>query len=65
MYVTLFQHPQIIHCVLCLFLVLYFCLDAGADEGFDFWIIALIPGGLLVIIVIPIICSVIFSRKML
>ena len=65
MYVTLFQHSQIIDCVLSLFIVLYFCLDADADEGFDFWIITLIVGSLLIIFVIPIICWVILPRMML
>ena len=61
MYVILFQHSQIIYFVLCLFIVTE---PTIVDEGFDFWMIGLIVGGLLIIIVIPIICWAIFFRKM-
>ena len=61
MYVILFQHSQIIYFVLCLFIVTE---PTIVDEGFDFWMIGLIVGVLLIIIVIPIICWAIFFRKM-
>ena len=62
MYVILFQHSQIIYFVLCLFIVTE---PTIVDEGFDFWIITLIVGSLLIIFVIPIICWVILPRMML